>query len=171
MSTHILLRVQSTQNLTRIRARHIKPGGWIELQELHFKALCDDDTMKEDYLFAKWLDLVRQGLEKFGVDLLGPRKHSAYLREAGFVNIQEKVFKAPIGMWAKNQTLKTIGLYMRSILLDGLQGVSIKPLTKGLDWTVEEVEVFLVDIRKSLMDKSVHSYLTFHVCYGQNPLE
>jgi hypothetical protein len=159
------------KNLTKIHARHIKPGGWIELQELHFKTLCDDDTMKEDYVFAKWVEVCRQGLEKFGVDLFGPSKHSSYLHEAGFVNVQEKVFKAPIGMWAKNQTLKTVGLYMRSILYDALQGVSVKPLTKGLGWSVEEVEVFLIDVRKSLMDKSIHSYLTFQVCYGQKPLK
>lgn len=157
--------------LTEIHARHIKPGGWIELQELQFKALCDDGTMKDDYLFAKWLDLCRQGLEKFGIDLLGPRKYPSYLHDAGYENIQEKVFKVPVGMWARNQTLKTIGLYLRSIILDGLQGVSMKPLTKGMGWSVEEVEVFLVDVRKCLMDKSVHSYLTFYVYSGQKPLE
>jgi hypothetical protein len=159
------------QSLTDTRARHIKPGGWIELQELHFKALCDDDTMTKDYVLGKWLEVCRQGLEKFGVDLLGPTEHSAYLHDAGYVNVQEKVFKGPIGVWPKNQTLRMVGLYMRSILCDGLQGVSLKPLTKGLGWSVEEVEVFLVDVRKSLMDKSIHSYLTFHVCYGQRPLE
>jgi hypothetical protein len=143
----------------------------METQELHFTARCDDGTMKGDYVLAKWLDLVKQGLEKFGVDLLGPRKHSAWLKDAGFVNTDEKVFKVPIGEWAKNSTLKTIGLYNRSMIMDGLQGISIKPLTKGLGWTPEEIEVFLVDVRKSLMDRSQHSYLTFHVCYGQKPLE
>jgi hypothetical protein len=152
------------------RSRHIKPGGWIELQELHFVARSDDGSMKEDYAFGKWLELMRQGLEKFGVDLLCPTKHLSYLQEASFVNIQEKVFKIPIGMWAKNKTLKTVGLYMRSILIDGLQGISMKPFTKGLGWTVEEVEAFLIDVRKSLIDKSIHSYLAFHVCYGQKPL-
>jgi hypothetical protein len=127
--------------------------------------------MKEDYLFAKWLELCRKGLEKFGVDLLGPTKHVSYLKEAGYVNIQEKVFKIPMGIWPKNQTLKMVGLYMRSIILDGLQGNSIKPFTKGLGWSVEEVEVFLVDVRKCLMDKSIHTYMTFHVTYGQKPVE
>lgn len=127
--------------------------------------------MKGDYALAKWLDLVKQGLEKFGIDLLGPSKHSTWLKDAGFVNLEEKVFKVPIGPWAKNETLRTIGLYNRSIVMDGLQGISMKPLTKGLGWTAEEIEVFLIDVRKSLMDRTIHSYFTFHVCYGQKPLE
>jgi hypothetical protein len=53
---------------------------------------------------------------------------------------------------------------------DGLQGNSMKSFTKGLGWTAEEVEVFLVSVRVSLKNRSVHSYLTFHVCYGQKPM-
>lgn len=127
--------------------------------------------MKDDYALAKWMDLMKQGLEKFSVDLLGSSRNLTRLKEAGLVKTEERVFKVPIGDWAKNPTLKTIGLYCRCMIIDGLQGNSMKPFTKGLGWSVEEVEVFLIDVRKSLMDRTIHSYLTFHVCYGQKPLE
>jgi hypothetical protein len=127
--------------------------------------------MPENYTLAKWLEYVRQGLEVFGIDLLGPRKNSSYLQDAKFVNIEERVFKVPIGTWPKNPTLKTIGLYNQSMIWDGLQGNSMKAFTKGLGWTAEEVEVFLIDVRESLKNRSIHSYLTFHVCYGQKPVE
>jgi hypothetical protein len=149
----------------------LKPGGWIELQELLYGVRCDDGTMTDNYMLAKWLGLLKQGLHIFGVDLLGPSMYSTYLKDAGYVNIEKRVFKVPIGDWAKNQTLKTIGIYNRSMLLDGLQGLSIKPFTKGLGWSVEDVEVFLIDVRRSLMDRSIHSYLTFQMCYGQKPME
>ncbi|KUJ08667.1 S-adenosyl-L-methionine-dependent methyltransferase [Mollisia scopiformis] len=149
---------------------HIQPGGWIELQELEFVTLCDDGTMKDDYTVYRFLTLIKEGLAVFGVDLLAMRRNAELLRDAGFVNVEEKVFKIPLGIWPRNKTMKLIGLYLRSVIYDGLQGIALGPFTRALKWTPEEVELFLVDVRKSLMDASTHSYLPFHVVYGQKPL-
>jgi hypothetical protein len=132
---------------------------------------CEDETMKEDYVVAKFLNLVKEGLAVFGVDLLGMAKNTQHLKDAGFVNVEEKIFKIPLGTWPKNKTLKTIGLYLRSVIYDGLQGVSLGPFTRGLKWTPQEVEVYLIDVRKALMDSSTHAYIPFHVVYGQKPVE
>lgn len=140
------------------------------MQELYFVARSDDNSIPEDYAFAKWLEFVRQGLEVFGVELLAPVKTPERLKDAGFSNVTERVFKVPIGTWPKNETLATVGLYNQAMCTDGLQGNSMKTFTKGLGWTAEEVEVFLIAVRASLKDRSVHSYLTFHVCYGQKPV-
>lgn len=150
---------------------HLKPGGWVELQELRFEPQCDDETMKDDYVIAKFLRLVKEGLGVLGVDLFGMTKNAQMLRDAGFVNVEEKVFKIPLGAWPKNKTMKLIGLYLRSAMYDGLQAVSLGPLVRGLKWTTEEVEVFLISIRKALFDSSVHAYLPFHIVYGQKPVE
>ena len=127
--------------------------------------------MKDDYIVNKFLSLVKDGLATFGVDLLAMAKNAQYLRDAGFINVEEKVFKIPLGTWPKNKTMKTIGLYLRSTIYDGLQGISLGPFTRGLKWTPEEVEVFLISVRKGLMDSSTHSYLPFHVVYGQKPVK
>ncbi|KAG9229111.1 S-adenosyl-L-methionine-dependent methyltransferase [Amylocarpus encephaloides] len=148
-----------------------KPGGWVELQELRFQIQCDDNTMKDDYGVRKFLELVRDALAIFGVDVFTMTKNAQRLRDAGFVNIEEKIFKIPVGTWPKNRTMQTIGLYMRSVIYDGLQGISMGPLTRAMKWTPEEVEVFLVSVRKELLDSSTHSYLPFHIVYGQKPLD
>jgi len=38
----------------------------------------------------------------------------------------------------------------------GLQGIAMGLLTRSLGWSAEEVEVFLVGLRKELNDKSLH---------------
>ena len=149
--------------------RATKPGGWIELQELRFQIQCDDGTMKEDYTVEKFLNLIKEALEVFGVNLFSMTNNTQYLRDAGFINVEEKVFKIPCGTWPKNKTMKMIGLYLRSVIYDGLQAISLGPLTRGLKWTTDEVELFLVEVRKSLLDASTHSYIPFHVVYGQKP--
>ena len=126
--------------------------------------------MNDDNIVERFLSLVKEGLAGFGVDLLALRKNAEFLKGAGFVNVEEKVFKVPVGTWPKNRTMKLIGLYMRSVIYDGLQGISMGPFTRALRWTPQEVELFLIDVRKGLMDSSTHSYLQFHVVYGQKPV-
>ena len=75
----------------------------------------------------------------------------------------------PIGVWPRNQKMKSIGLYNRSMIYDGLHGISMGPFTRGLKWTPEQVELYLISVRKSLLDSSVHSFIPFHVTMGQKP--
>ena len=133
------------------------------------KSHCDDDTMPPDYGVTKWLDTIKAALAVLGPDLLGAAKHEQYLKDAGFINVQQRKFKIPIGTWPKNKTLKTVGLYGRMMIYDGLEANSLRPFTRGLGWTTDEVHVFLVEVRKALMDSSIHCYLPFHVTFGQKP--
>lgn len=41
-------------------------------------------------------------------------------------------------------------------LLEALEAVSVVPFTKALGWTVEDVHLFLADVRRDLKKKSVH---------------
>lgn len=147
----------------------MKPGGWIEFQDLRLAVSCDDDTMPEDYGLAEFLVNLRNGFSAMGYDLLSLEKNRARLAEAGFTNIREMVWKVPVGVWPKDKLMKEVGMYNREVLAEALQGVSMGPYTRGLGWTSAEVEVFLTKVRKSLADSSVHSYYTFHVVYGQKP--
>jgi hypothetical protein len=51
--------------------------------------------MKSDYALAKWLDLLIEALAVLGLDLNGARKHAELMRNAGFINVEERVFKVP----------------------------------------------------------------------------
>ena len=58
---------------------------------------------------------------------------------------------------------------MRIAVLDGLDTMSFGLLYRGLGQSKEEVRVYLVDIRKYLIDNSIYSYFPFHVSYTQKP--
>jgi hypothetical protein len=146
---------------------YTKPGGWTELQEMLYRAQCDDGTMIEDSALIRWLDLLRQGLQNLGLDVDRTMELAENLKQTGFINVEQKTFKVPVGTWPKNKTLRLIGLYLRTVLIDGLQAISLGPLIRGLKWTKEEVEVLLIDVRKCLMDSSQHMYYTFHTFFGQ----
>lgn len=147
----------------------LKPGGWIELQDLQFQVKCDDGTVRADNKLQDFFQTMVRALEKFSVDLLAMRHNRQKVLDAGFVDVAETPFKVPIGVWPRDPKMKMIGLYNRSMMLDALYGVAVRPFTRGLGWTLEEVEVYLVDVRRDLMDASQHGYTPFHVVTGRKP--
>ena len=51
-----------------------------------------------------------------------------------------------------------IGLWNLANLHDNLSGISMALFTRGLGWTAEELEVFLVDVRREMKDTRIHAY-------------
>jgi SAM-dependent methyltransferase len=166
---HMTSAVRNWPKLLRQAYRALKPGGWIELQDFYMEITCDDGTMKDDDPVHDWLENVSKALGVLGVDLKAAAKNPDNLAAAGFVGIEKHVSRVPIGVWPREEKLKTVGLYNRAILLDGLQGISVGPFTRGLQWTTDEVELYLVKVRKGVVNSRVHSYLPFYAVYGQKP--
>lgn len=109
------------QNL--IVFRSLVPGGWIEEVETSVGAYCDDGTMSPDSLLAKSGPMFLETAEKMGKPLDAIDKCRSRIGAAGFVNVHEKVYKAPLGEWAKNPVYKEAGRFTKAQLLEGLEGV------------------------------------------------
>jgi hypothetical protein len=80
---------------------HLKPGGWIEIQELDARANCDDGTLPPDAAISKFFDAAERAVKEFNMNFRAGEKLREPLEKAGFVNITRKVLKAPIGVWPK----------------------------------------------------------------------
>lgn len=126
--------------------------------------------MSPNYALIRFIDLMRQAMAVFGVNIVGPAQYAGQLRNAGFENVQEQIMKLPIGVWPRDRRMKVVGLYHRAVIYDGLQGIAMAPFTRALGWTKDQVEVFLVDIRKGLMDSKTHSYFPFYDVVARKPL-
>lgn len=118
---------------------------------------------------VEFWDFVAAGLSKLGVDFRKTLSLSQLVRDAGFVNVTERVFHVPNGTWPKNRMLKICGLWWKTIILDGLSPIALGPLTRGLGWTREEVEAFLVGVRQCLKEGTGATYMPLHVIYAQRP--
>jgi len=51
------------------------------------------------------------------------------------------------------------GAWSYEVMTSGLQGISLMLFTKVLGWSVEEVELLLVDVRKEYRNRKIHAYL------------
>ena len=58
----------------------LKPGGWLEMQDIHLPMGCDDGTMAP--AFQKWNDLFYESISKMGRDPGAPAKFKEQMVDA-----------------------------------------------------------------------------------------
>ena len=137
----------------------LEPGGWVENQEFEVVFGCDDHTIPQDSACVRWADLWNEGIEKFG--LTGkcyPERMVEQMRDAGFINVHVGFYRMPIGTWPKNKDLRQAGLYNLVALLEGLSGLTQRVFTKALGWSIEEMEVLLMQVRNECKNRKIHTY-------------
>ena len=81
------------------------------------------------------------------------------LKEVGFVNIRAHIIKWPSNLWPKDKKEKTLGMWQNENMCYGIEGFSLALFTRILGWKKEEVDVFLMKVRRDIRDRSIHSYL------------
>lgn len=135
-------------------------------------AQSDDGTVSPSipYALRDFINYLVAGMAALGTDVYGILKIPDELRAAGFEDIKHTTHKSPIGSWPQDKRLRLAGLFQRTAIMDGLRGISRRPLL-ALGWTQLQIEMFLVDVRKALMNPDVHAYLTFHMIYARKPLD
>jgi hypothetical protein len=137
----------------------MRPGGWIEMQDLAYPLRCVDDSMAGT-AFERWLHALDKGLQVLGRDLSRGPRYKRYLADAGFVDIVEKQLAWPIGAWPRDEKMKQLGVWFKQDLLEGLQAWSMSPLTRGLGMTTTEVELLLMEVRNDINSRRLHVYMT-----------
>ncbi|KAI1466586.1 S-adenosyl-L-methionine-dependent methyltransferase [Daldinia caldariorum] len=170
-SRHTIMAIKDWDQLLKTAYEHLKPGGWLELQEIYHFPMSSNNTLEEDHPVAQYWKYVDEGLESLGVNFRfsDEGRIAALMRQCGYVNVTERVFHVPIGTWPKNKILKSVGLYWKTILLDGIQAIALGPMTRGLQWRREQVEAFLISVRKGYHDNSLLLYMPLVCVYGQKP--
>lgn len=176
--SHLSGSLPSYKALLRKAMRHLKPGGYIECHELDPMPRCDDGTMPPenpdgfcDYALHDWFDLnVRSGQvsdppRQFRV---APRM-TRFMNDLGFVDLQTRKTMLPTNSWPSDPHLKNIGSWSETNWLEALSGWSYKPLMI-LGWSKPEIEVFLVEVRRCIQNRDIHSYTEYHVVTGRKPL-
>lgn len=119
----------------------LNPGGWLECVEPDPTVRCDDGTMAPDHGLKLWVEeLIKMGLLADRHIVVGPLL-KAWLEQAGFVDVQERVVKVPICAWPQSREQKEMGWWMEEIYAGNLAGMSraFSSRLKGL--TPEEHEV------------------------------
>ncbi|GKT61750.1 methyltransferase domain-containing protein [Colletotrichum tofieldiae] len=147
----------------------LEPGGWIELSDILLDLQSDDGTVGPDCAAQKWAMHMLEAAAIWKRPLDSCKFYKEQLAEAGFINITEKIYKWPSNPWPRDPKYKELGVWTYENLGNGLSGLSLALFTRALGWSKEELEVFLIDARKDMKDRSIHGWWPIYVVYGQKP--
>ncbi|PMB73726.1 Secondary metabolism regulator LAE1 [Beauveria bassiana] len=148
---------------------NVKPGGWVELQDVDGVVHTDDNSVPKDWPLKKFTNLLVEAFAQFGTNVNAAESGREYLEEAGFVNIQHNYIKLPYGTWPKDKLMRLVGMYYRTACEDFLPAVGAMHFPK-MGWEKAEMEVFFAQVRQSMRDPKVHAYGKMHFWSGQKPL-
>lgn len=130
--------------------------------------LCDDGTMGADDALCVFYKAAVQGLRTFGFDPLQTATLEEIILRAGFTQTRCVTKRVPISSWPREKHLKTVGLLMKTVMLDSLGALAAKPLA-ALGISPEDRQALVARVKVELEDRNVHRYVNCCFCYGQKP--
>ncbi|KFY27704.1 hypothetical protein V493_03360 [Pseudogymnoascus sp. VKM F-4281 (FW-2241)] len=170
-SRAMALAIRDWDMLLRRAFQSLVPGGFLELQEIHYSPQSENGSPHSTAkTLAKFFSKIAEGLKALGVDLHAITLLADKIRAAGFVNVTTNISYISISRNAQIENEKDAGTCMKSAIYTGLQGTALGPLTRGLGWSREEVEVYLAGVRDCLRPDLQDTKLPMYIIHAQRPL-
>ncbi|KAF8252971.1 S-adenosyl-L-methionine-dependent methyltransferase [Wilcoxina mikolae CBS 423.85] len=128
----------------------LKPGGYIESFEfIEFNLFCDDGTFTPDTALWRYYDLINKAATKSGRPFTPERPLREVIAETGFKNLQEKLFKCPLGTWPADPKQKELG--------------------RVLGIPIGEVKQLIDDCRAEVRGRKLHGHGILNLIVAQKP--
>ncbi|KAL2267455.1 hypothetical protein VTJ83DRAFT_4732 [Remersonia thermophila] len=149
--------------------QNIKPGGWVEIQDIYPRPASDDDTIPPDYALQRFYDISESVVrERYNVNMFVVDRLPQLLQDVGFVNVQRRVFHMPIGEWPRDRHLRLLGGLFREIMLEFVSAMAAKPLLEA-GYDREEADEMVRDVTAALENRRIHAYMPIHFVWAQKP--
>jgi hypothetical protein len=128
--------------------QHTRPGGYIEDLEFNIRTL--SDRAEPDHIYNQWNALFAEAGERMGrtFQIYGQMKQ--HISDVGYVDVVEQTWNVPIGGWAADSTLKSVGMYTLLYLEESLEGFALYMLKHIMGWEYEEIQVLVAKMRQGL---------------------
>src|ERR1700749_4184859 len=149
-------------------SRHLKPGGYLELQDVCFPGFCHDPTKIATSRYIVYNNLLVEAGNRIGLDFQAPRKWHEWLQAAGFDDIHVKWVNWPVGPWAKTKKNKILGQLTRMDFYEGMNS-SAPLLSKVLGKTPKEIEILVAETSNEFREQKVHLFKQICFCYARKP--
>ncbi|KAK5991324.1 Methyltransferase pytC [Cladobotryum mycophilum] len=160
--------LKSPVDLLRQAYENMKPGAWVELQDVDGEVHSDDNSVPDDWPLKQFTEYLVEAFAKFGTNAHAAFMGAHYLQEAGFVNIQHNYVKLPYGTWPKDKVMRLVGMYYQTACEEFFPAVGAIHFPM-LGWDKAAMEVFFAQCRQAMRDPKVHAYGKMHFWSGQKP--
>ena len=82
----------------------------------------------------------------------------SFVDNAGFQNVKEELFKAPLSPWPADRKYRQLGKYMNIQMMDAIEPYSLALFTRVLKWEPERLQSLLTRVRQDLRNLDYHMY-------------
>ncbi|KAM6530293.1 hypothetical protein FALCPG4_008419 [Fusarium falciforme] len=158
--------------LMKVAYRCLKPGGYIESMEPSAYIQSDNNTIEPDSAMGQWGKIFVEGGNKMGrpFTVVEDELQNKALEKAGFVDIQEKKHKSPIGSWPKDEKLREIGQYAQLSMEQDFEGLILFMTNVLGGWSREEIQVYITHLRREIRSGKKHGWYWQKVVWARKPV-
>jgi len=96
-------------------------------------------------------------------------KSKNWMNAAGFQKVKQERVKIPIGVWPKDENLRSVGHLMAESYRLGIGGITAVPCREKLGWSAAAVEVFNYEVRTAVYRTDARYFFEFVSVIGQKP--
>ncbi|KAK0641361.1 S-adenosyl-L-methionine-dependent methyltransferase [Cercophora newfieldiana] len=148
----------------------LKPGGYLESYEPASRMESDDGSLKPTTALYQWGKIFVEGGRKLGRTwtLYEEDIQRKAMEDAGFVDVEVREVKTPVGTWPRDKGEKEIGAYMQLAFEQDAEGTVLFMATT-LGWSREDVRAFLGCFRREIREGRVRAYFRQRVVWGRKP--
>ncbi|RPA82278.1 S-adenosyl-L-methionine-dependent methyltransferase [Ascobolus immersus RN42] len=150
---------------------HLEPGGWLDLHETHTTGAYSEDGTTKGTAIEEYNEALKEAGLKSGHRLDLAPQLEAFLKEAGFVDVKVDKFRAPVGAWPKNPTMRQLGVIGMESVKTGSEAYGLLAFTKILGWDVDRAKKVIRETVEACMNKKVHLIYPIYNVVGRKPFE
>ncbi|KAM0282848.1 hypothetical protein ACHAQH_002852 [Verticillium albo-atrum] len=149
----------------------LKPGGYLESHEPSSGFENQGDPLDPKSALAQWGKFFVKGGLKFGrpFTIFEDQLQRKAMEAAGFVDIEEREIINPVGNWPADPKAKEIAQFSEATFLEDPKGY-IAFFAHALEWTTEEIEMYLLQFRRELKSSKHRAFYRHRVVWGRKPL-
>jgi hypothetical protein len=147
----------------------LEKNGYLHQVEMSIQFKSDDGSLTPDHVLSQWSDIFHEASKRFGKSFYEVWNLSTYIRDAGFVDVEERVYKVPVNSWPANPHMKELGRWNLLHITQGAEGWGLFLLTKVMGWTPEEAHMFIAKFRGGVKERRVHAYFEVVVIHARKP--
>lgn len=148
---------------------NLEPGGYLHQLEMSIQFKSDDGSLKPDHVLSQWSDIFHEASRRFGKSFYEVWNLVMYMRNTGFVDVHEYLYKVPVNSWPADPHMKELGRWNLLHITQGAEGWGLYLLTKVMGWSVEEAQVFFAKFRNGVKERRVHAYFEVVVIHARKP--
>ncbi|KAJ5707343.1 hypothetical protein N7488_007144 [Penicillium malachiteum] len=149
--------------------KHVKPGGYFEIQESAVWAWSDDGSLTADSPLFQYVQALDNAGRATGRELNIYYKLHQWLTEAGFEDVTQFTYLLPYSPWPRDPYLKEIGKYQAVQVNQAIEAYGLRLCTQVLGWGEDPSRIFQAMVKQQLRDKNLHAYVKEVVVYGRKP--